>query len=72
MVAPLPLILSAEGKGLHHLQMALANKGQVLLEKPGQELWLSAVWEQSFSFSDTGSTVTEENPAIPQLEWYPS
>lgn len=52
--------------------MALANKGQVLLEKPGQELWLSAVWEQSFSFSDTGSTVTEENPAIPQLEWYPS
>lgn len=38
MLAPLPLILSAKGKGLHHLQMSLANKGQVLLEKPGQEL----------------------------------
>lgn len=72
MLAPLPLILSAKGKGLHHLQMALVNEGQVLLEKPGQELWLSAVWEQSFSFSDASSTVTEENPTIPQLEWYPS
>lgn len=38
MLAPLPLVLSAKGKGLHNLQMALANKGQVLLEKPRQEL----------------------------------